>query len=258
MRYNIVIADDEERIVHNMKKIIEEAFGEKVIVYTAFNGIECTGIIKKYSVDLLITDIRMPGADGIELVKFVRSINSKTKILVISAYEDFNYAKQLIPYGVMEYIVKPIKVNHILAKIKSVIEEKNKIPEVQSIGGSDMELELRNENYHTKDLIKGAKAHIRQNLYNPVSLTDVADYLHVNKSYLSTVFKNETGENISNYINNEKVKEAKKLLLETEQPVNEIAEKLGYSTTKYFIEKFSKSVGITPAKYRNLFNKNLK
>mgnify|MGYP003370787544 CR=1 FL=1 len=241
MRYNIVIADDEERIVHNMKKIIEEAFGEKVIVYTAFNGIECTGIIKKYSVDLLITDIRMPGADGIELVKFVRSINSKTKILVISAYEDFNYAKQLIPYGVMEYIVKPIKVNHILAKIKSVIEEKNKIPEVQSIGGSDMELELRNENYHTKDLI-----------------TDVADYLHVNKSYLSTVFKNETGENISNYINNEKVKEAKKLLLETEQPVNEIAEKLGYSTTKYFIEKFSKSAGITPAKCRNLLNKNLK
>lgn len=253
MKYQIVIADDEERIVRNMRQIIEEAFGEAVTVDIASNGVECIGLIKEKEIDFLITDICMPGINGIELVKTIRENNHCVQILVISAYEDFQYARELIPYHVLEYLVKPIRVDQILSIIKNAMKK----PKIENC----TEIQFREESYHvyhTQVLIQEAKNYIKEQLYQPISLVDVAEYLHVNKSYLSTVFKNNTGENISIYINNEKVKEAKKLLLETELLVTEIAEKLGYNTTKYFIEKFSKSTGITPAKYRSLLNGKIK
>lgn len=253
MGYHILIADDEERIVLNMKQIIEAAMGDAVTVYTASNGIECIGMIKRERIDFLITDICMPGLNGVELVRFIRDENKEIQILVISAYEDFNYAKQLIPYHVLDYLVKPIRMDQILAKIKYVMNMQESGQTLQK-----METEDTDSQYYVKSLIKDAKKYIRQEVYKPISLVDVAEYLHVNKSYLSTMFKNETGVNISVYINNEKVKEAKKMLLETEMPVTEIAERLGYSTPKYFVEKFAKSTGITPAKYRSLLNKNIR
>lgn len=253
MKYHILIADDEERIVRNMKSIIGDAFGDLVEIKTASNGVECIRIMKEWAVRLLITDIRMPGLNGIELVQKVRGADTNIEILVISAYEDFNYAKQLIPYGVLDYLVKPISVDHILSKVKKAVESDG----ISEKKAGDEEI-TQEEKYRMKTLIKEAEEFINQQVYNPISLADVAEYLHVNKSYLSVTFKNEMGENISNYINAVKIKEAKRLLLETELSVSELAEKLGYSTSKYFIEKFSKSTGLTPAKYRGLLNKSIK
>lgn len=254
MGYHILIADDEKRIVYNMKQIIEDAFSDAVEIRIAVNGLECLQLMNNWQVDLLITDIRMPGADGIELVKKIRETDKQTEILVISAYEDFRYAKALIPYGVMDYLVKPISVDQILNRVDSAMKKEKKeglMPEETS------EEQTEAEKYQKNALLKEAEHYIHQNLYQPLSLNDVADFLHVNKSYLSTVFKNQTGETISNYINMVKMKEAKKLLLETEDSVSGIAEKLGYSTSKYFIEKFSKSTGMTPAKFRGLLRKNI-
>lgn len=277
MGYHILIADDEDRIVRNMCQIIKDAFGDEVEVRMASNGLECVRIMREWLVNLLITDIRMPGLNGIELVEEIRKTDSRVEILVISAYEDFNYAKKLIPYGVLDYLVKPINVDLILGKVRSALgrhgergrkektgakrngAEKDSIEEsaVEYGMGEKEEADGTEEKYHTRSVIRDAKAYIAREIYSPVSLTDVAEHLHISKSYLSAIFKNETGENISGYINSVKVKEAKRLLLKTEMSVQEISEKLGYSTSKYFIEKFSKSTGISPAKYRGLLHKNI-
>lgn len=252
MGYHILIADDEERIVTSMSQIIGDAFGEQVEIRTASNGLNCIGIMKEWKTDFLITDIRMPGLNGIELVKKLRETDKEVDILVISAYEDFEYARKLIPYGVIDYLVKPISVNKILNMVQQVMEKeyagvqkKEIIPEKQ-------------DQFRTRALIREAEEYIRRELYSPLSLADVAEALHVNKSYLSNTFKNEKGENISNFINDVKIKEAKRLLLETEESVSEISEKLGYNTPKYFIEKFSKSTGMTPARFRKLLYKSIK
>lgn len=252
MKYHILIADDEDRILKNMYQIIKDAFVDRAEIQLAANGLECIRIMREWTVDLLITDIRMPGLDGIELIQKVRETNSDVEILVISAYEDFNYAKRLIPYGVMDYLVKPISVDQLLGKVKNAMTKAS-----AEIRKTHEEINTSEERYRAKALIKKAKEYIKQQVYHPLSLSDVAEYLHISKSYLSVMFKNEIGENISSYINSEKIKEAKKLLLETEMSVSEISEKLGYSTSKYFIEKFSKSTGISPAKYRGLLNKSI-
>ncbi|HBN05750.1 MAG TPA: hypothetical protein DD434_08175 [Bacteroidales bacterium] len=252
MRYRILIVDDEVRIVQNLKQIMDDAFDDGIEIRTATSGPECLRIFWEWKFDLLITDIRMPGIDGIELVKGIRESNETLKIIVISAYEDFEYARTLLPFGIVDYLVKPIGVDRILHLVNKIMQDSYEVRVRPSNASDDAA-----EKYNIKTIISDAKLYIQQNKYISISLVDVAEDLHVSKSYLSATFKQETGENITNYINDIKLKEAKKLLLKTDSTINEISEKLGYNTPKYFIERFSKSTGITPAKYRNLLHKKI-
>jgi len=123
---NIVIADDEERICKLIQVLGKwDEFGMQV-VGTASNGVEALQIISRVKVDVLVTDIRMPGCDGLELVEKVQKITPGIKIIVISGYTLFEYAQKALKYGVTDYLIKPINeeaLNESLSKIKEQLEE---------------------------------------------------------------------------------------------------------------------------------------
>lgn len=93
--------------------------------------------------------------------------------------------------------------------------------------------------------------YVQQNYANDISLTEMANHLHMNYSYLSSYFKQRTGENLTTYINRIRVEQAKKLLLDLNLSVSEVSAMTGFSEHNYFSKVFKKLTGFTPLEFRN-------
>ena len=125
---HVVIADDENRICRLIRMLGHwEQLGMQVDGM-ASNGPEAIDLLTKNHTDILITDIRMPGISGLELIAHARSLNPELRFIVISGYADFSYAQEAISLGVSGYLLKPVneqELNDTLGKIASEIGTKN-------------------------------------------------------------------------------------------------------------------------------------
>ena len=118
----VIIADDETRICKLIEHLINwEELGME-IVGIADNGIDALGLVEKAHPDLVITDIRMPGYDGLELIEKAKKINEKIEFIIISGYEEFAYAQKAMEYGVKDYLCKPINKDNLLKALHRVEE----------------------------------------------------------------------------------------------------------------------------------------
>ena len=106
--FSIILADDEKQILYGMKKGIEwEKLGFRV-AGVAQNGKEALELMEEVHPDLVISDIKMPFMDGLELAKHIHEDYMNTKVIKFSVWDDFEYARLAISYGVSEYIMKHI------------------------------------------------------------------------------------------------------------------------------------------------------
>ncbi|WP_319476277.1 response regulator [Marispirochaeta aestuarii] len=106
--FTVILADDEPYILEGLEKKVDWTTLGFKIIGTAANGIECLDLIKNLHPDLVITDIRMPGLNGLHLLEKIRAADTRTVVIFISGYSEFNYAKRAIELGVLAYILKPI------------------------------------------------------------------------------------------------------------------------------------------------------
>ena len=91
---------------------------------------------------------------------------------------------------------------------------------------------------------------ISQNLHTDLSLTSLADSVHLSSSYLSRLFKKETGVTVTDYITAERMEKARQLLEQTDQSIESITQQVGYPTHHYFTKRFKQRYGVTPKEYR--------
>lgn len=119
------------------------------------------------------------------------------------------------------------------------------------------ELQTEEQSKRAENSITKIKQHIAINLQEDLSLVRLADIVELNPSYLSRLFKQETGINLSIYVNQERIKRAKELIEENKLKINEISSKLGFDTPTYFTRFFKKAIGISPQEYREC-TKNVK
>lgn len=120
MNLSVLLVDDEINIVQNLKQVIPwEAMGIEVIGL-AQNGVEALEYITEEGPDLLFTDIRMPVMDGITLLKHVREVNKHCDILILTGYQDFDYARSALQYGAKDYILKPINYRALEETVKQL------------------------------------------------------------------------------------------------------------------------------------------
>lgn len=107
-RYTVLLVDDEEEVIQViMKKINWEGLGFSVIGY-AENGVKALEMVEEFQPDVVMTDIRMPYMDGMELVGRIKTDYPATKILLLTGYDEFEYAKEAVHLEVEEYILKPV------------------------------------------------------------------------------------------------------------------------------------------------------
>lgn len=432
-RYKLIIVDDEYEIRQGLRSFDYSSFHIDVVA-DCQNGLFALQAMMKEQIDLLVTDIRMPLMDGLELVEKVADRYPYVKIIVLSGYDDFEYARASMKHGALDYLLKPLDFDDyskVLARAVQLIEQervyelqreawerkaklsvqylrqrflrdllqtelKQEIIELESSaaeimleeegefvvcllrfmeypnrpkGVRDKEWELIlftldnimqdlwDKGYHYVDgegqcaliwtdheainnfkqkpellvveleqliqslkqfrglfrskltytigtivqhpyqifnsyraaavhggstqahiisntlrqrsaaeareaiplaasvngnrLIQEAKQYIEQNYDRTITLDDVAAYVHLNASYLSSLFKELTGQKYIDYITAFRIEKAKNLLKYTNHRVHEIGEMVGYENPRYFTLVFKKYAGLSPNEYRN-------
>ena len=152
--YSILVADD-EKIGRKGVHFLLDQMDEELDIIEAKNGKEALKYIQNHHLDILLTDIKMPFLDGIELIKEALKVQPHLKIAIFSGYSDFEYAKNALSLGVLEYILKPVNPEEFKTTIKKVIGEVDKLHE-----------SVKQEEAHEELL----KEHILYNLVNGNSI----------------------------------------------------------------------------------------
>ena len=116
--YKIMLADDEGIVIDALKFIINKHFGNLCTIQSAKTGRSVIELAESFRPDIAFMDIQMPGINGIDAMKEIRRANQKTKFIVLTAYDKFDYAKEAINLGVIEYLNKPVEQNRIVEVLK--------------------------------------------------------------------------------------------------------------------------------------------
>jgi len=120
---NVLIVDDQKQIRDGLRAMLSQFSLQLDGIHSASNGNEALELLKQRSIQLVITDIRMPGTDGLELMARAREERMKADFLIISGYGDFAYAQKAISLGAKGYLLKPVKREDLQASVEHVLQE---------------------------------------------------------------------------------------------------------------------------------------
>ncbi len=121
--YRVMVADDEGIVIDSMKFIIEKEFGDSCQVECAKSGRSVIELAERFRPDIAVIDIHMPGINGIDAIKEMKAFCTNTVFIVMSAYDKFDYAKEAIALGVMEYITKPMEKTKVISVLKRAMDQ---------------------------------------------------------------------------------------------------------------------------------------
>lgn len=341
----VMIADDELFVREGLKTLIQWEKLGFCLIGDFDNGQSVIEAIEEKAPDVVILDIQMPRKTGLEVAAWIYEHHPQIYVILLTAYSQFQYAKEAIAYQVKDYIVKndlleelPLRLEQLSQEIKSQkareigkglsLEEdsfydvfnalvKKDIPlfessledlrsrvdrldessrksillllysqmkdylQIHSLSKDKVFL-LKEEEIETlflseadqlplmtwiyqslermmkktieveqgeEQIIWKIKEYIDSHYMDKLSLEFLADYIHVNKFYLSRLFKEKTKENLFDYINAFRIKKAKYYIEHTHHKIYEIASMVGLEDTAYFSRVFKKYSGLSPSEY---------
>lgn len=250
---NILIVEDEKMIRYGIYVMIEESGISYREVTECRNGKEAVACLEKDRYDLVLTDVRMPRMSGLELAEWIyenMDEESRPLIVAISGYAEFEYAKGMMKYKAMDYLLKPVdrkELNKILWNAEEIFragggKDGEENPE-------DTEITLSSV---SKNKMQKAVDYIRQKYGNPIDMAEVSNYVSMNYSMFSSTFKEYTGENFSTYLKKLRIEKSRKLLGNTDMNINEIAAKVGFEDARHFAKVFKEITGMTPTACREV------
>jgi two-component system response regulator YesN len=348
-KVKVILVDDEKYAIEGLKNMLNWKAFDGELIGTAANGKEAIDIITTNKPDVIISDIKMPIMDGLELAKWNDEQKCEIHLILLSGHGEFQYAQKAIQYKVKDYILKPVTRDKITQLEQLLIDinksKQTKKKEFLSIWDTSLQEEiieaLRQSDRKTfdelfkseffisnmssndssnatgiqllnflyqylmeiqinKDILKASKSnamdeywelpnkeekinylitrfydvlmsvdeqkqsnvdaistyarrYVEQHYTEPdFNISYLADEMNVSLSYLSTVFKQTMGTNLSTYITSLRINSAKELLQDIKYAISDVASLSGYEDSRYFAKLFKKKLNMTPTEYRNL------
>ncbi|MDD9267070.1 response regulator [Paenibacillus sp. GCM10023248] len=244
----IMIVDDEELIRLGIAKILNKSELSVQIAGLFANGYEAYMEISRLQpgdLDVLITDIKMPIMDGLRLIEKAKERLPELSVIVISGFNEFEYARQAMRFGVTDYFLKPLD-KYDLFQVLTQISRK-----LDNDGIAEGEGIPKKEGEPEHYVIERIKQMLDKEFDKTFDLDKIAERVELSPSYVSKLFRQETGLTITDYLISVRLNKAKQFLIDYPQLKNyEISSMLGYSDPVYFNKLFKKMVGLTPKEYK--------
>lgn len=249
--YSVVIIDDNKIAVEAIARVTDwEKCGCKV-AGTAYDGITGLKLIQDVSPAIVIIDIQMPGFNGLDIIKKIKDENRDIRFIIISGYSQFEYARQAIRYGVNDYLLKPImteEMEQALLRVITLLKRQERTPCAKPMDSLETRLHMiRSKKAGYSAMVSGAVDYVDRNFQKNITLADICSELLVSTGHFSKCFKRETGAGFAAYVVMVKMENARILLKNPKNRVNEVARMLGYSDYAYFFQVFKKQFGYAPS-----------
>lgn len=264
----VLVADDEpiERMV--VMKKIRKQFGTEVELIEAENGREVVEQFQKNPFQIAVLDVEMPGTNGLEAAAAIRALNGECEIIILTAFDEFQYAKKAITVRALDYLLKPVSDEELFMCLDEAVqrvsfrlnnetlytEVRNKMDDTSQDMLSDERMEDETDRSIKNQVIsKKILQYIDEHYREDISLQELAEFLNYSEAYFSTVFKQCFDQNFTVFLSKYRVEKARKLLEDITINVKEISEEVGYRDSNYFSKVFKRITGVTPSEYRKSF-----
>jgi len=250
-RFAYVVAEDEERMREYVARKTAELDPSFECVGTAADGEEAVELVERYLPDLLITDIKMPVMGGLALVERVRATNADIRVLIISGYSEFEYARRAIELGVEDYLLKPIDADGLREVLRRVrIKLESRAAEVER------EYCLDRTGAREEELVKAIKLYLQENYREPYSLEKLAATFACKAAYLLRLYNKVTGSTPTQDLIKLRVEKAKRLLAgHPNLEIKQVSSAVGYEDPLYFSRLFKRETGLAPTAFRDSMNR---
>lgn len=253
----VVVTEDEWILRKGLIASIDWAALGCTVVGEAGNGVEGLELIRRENPDIVITDIRMPMMDGLEMLRQARETNTFHSV-ILTGYSEFEYARKAISLQVTEYLLKPVDEDALYALLEKMVgglrKERKKEEAVQLSQFKKLSILLQEEQEQTSGqnfYVSKALDIIHGQFDQRLSVETIAQQLDISTSYLSRKFKEVTAHSFVEYLNQYRVCKAAQMLRSGQYRVAEVAEKIGFASYKHFYNVFRDYMDMTPTEFAN-------
>lgn len=241
----VLVVEDEEMIRKGIVLAVDWAALDCVVVGEAANGEEALEAVERYAPSLIITDLKIPKMDGIQLLEQLRARRNRAYVIILTAYDSFAYAQSALRLGAVDFLLKPFhdgELEQAVTNLKQRMStEQLEEPPVPSLKKGDKSkyvmqaMEYIGEHYGDSN----------------ISISTIAQHLGLSESHLSHLFRKETDYTLLNYLTRYRIHKAMELLRDCRLKVYEVAEQVGYRDITYFSATFKKAAGVSPSEFQD-------
>ena len=255
--YSVLVVDDERWIRKGIVKMINAESLRINAIYEADSVTAALKLFERHRPDSILSDVIFPAENGCDFCEQVFSICPETRIVMISAFENFDYARRSIKFRAVDYLLKPVSKEQLNQVIGQCIEQ------LKHVTGEILSNEENRDLMETENLAQDSEKtsekqimsmmeHIRKNLMEKYTLAEMAAECCLSEVYFSNLFKKVSGMSPMNYITHVRIEKACELISSTNWRMVKIAQYVGYTDYQYFTKVFKKIMGYTPGDYKEM------
>lgn len=235
----LLIVDDDTLFLNGLIKHIDWKNFDIEVVSIAGDGAEALELSRVHKPHIILTDVRMPKMNGIELATKVREEMPECQIIFMSIYSDKNYLKMAIRVRAIDYIEKPVDKEELESVLLRAIEFVKQNQKIEQSG-------KKNYSRTVEDIMQ----FILDNYAKDFTIEFLANHVYLSPNYLCNVFKKETGKTINQFMTEIRIGKSCEMIINTHKSMLEIANAIGYSDQRHYSKIFQKVVGKTPSEFR--------
>jgi two-component system response regulator YesN len=241
----MLVADDESLVRSFIKQLADEDASVSSL-FQAADGLEAVEAARAHQPDLIFLDIRMPGLNGLEAADRIRICAPCARIVILTAYDDFEYARKALRLGALDYLLKPVRPAHLLEHIHAAHMAKNTVAAAEKAERPSAEEAALS----WPAAVKAAAAYAAGHLGEKLTLAVLAKAAHASPYHLSHLFTRHTGKPLMDFVLRLRIAKAKELLADRSLSITQVADGAGFASSAYFSECFRKLIGSSPSAYR--------
>lgn len=254
--YRIMLVDDEPSSIDTLRRVILKRSDDFTIAKESFSADAALALMIFTEPNVIFTDIKMLGTNGIEFVKKIAQSWPETVVIVVSGYDNFSFVHDAFVYGVEDYLLKPVSSEKFLATLdmlKTKLDNRSTVTnEKKSYADAFMHYGERSSAlWAPKSMVDKIEEYVSDRIMENISITKICHTFAISQPYLSRIFRKYKNCTFNDFVVSLKLCKAAELLTKRQDLlIGTIATLSGFSDQFYFSRVFKESTGVTPSEFR--------